>query len=122
MYIINFIDIVSLVSRPYYLSPVATVLHNKLGRISLLCRCGLLLQTEQRGLSVRRRSVTVLSPAKMAEPIEVPFGVWTRVRPRNHVLFDGGPDPSCEWAVLRGKRHMHGKWLAERARSTLSIA
>jgi len=25
-------------------------------------------------------------PAKTAEPIEMPFGFWTRVRPRNHVL------------------------------------
>jgi len=33
-----------------------------------------------------------VSPAKMAEPIEMPFGLWTRVGPRNHVL-DGDPDP-----------------------------
>jgi len=32
------------------------------------------------------RFVTLLSPAKTAEPIEMPFGVWTRVGPRNHVL------------------------------------
>ena len=25
-------------------------------------------------------------PCKMAEPIELPFGLWTRVGPRNHVL------------------------------------
>jgi len=37
-------------------------------------------------------SVTVVSPAKMAEPIEMPFSLCTRVGPRNHVL-DGGPDP-----------------------------
>jgi len=30
----------------------------------------------------------------MAEPIEMPFGLWARMGPRNHVL-DGGP------AVLR---------------------
>jgi len=28
---------------------------------------------------------------KTAEPIEMPFGLWTRVGPRNHVL-DGGQD------------------------------
>jgi len=28
----------------------------------------------------------------MAEPIEMPFGLRTRVGPENHVL-DGGPDP-----------------------------
>ena len=32
--------------------------------------------------------------AKTAEPIEMPFGFWARMGPRNHVL-DGGP------AVLR---------------------
>ena len=39
------------------------------------------------------RFVTVVSPAKMAEPIEIPFGLWARMGPRNHVL-DGGADPS----------------------------
>jgi len=46
---------------------------------------------EQRGLSVHW-SVTVVSPAKLAEPIEMPFGLWTWVGQRNHVL-DGCPDP-----------------------------
>ena len=38
------------------------------------------------------RSVTLVIPAKTAEPIEMPFGLRTRVGPRNHVL-DCGPDP-----------------------------
>ena len=33
-----------------------------------------------------------MSPAKTAAPIEMPFGLGTRVGPKNHVL-DGGPDP-----------------------------
>jgi len=37
------------------------------------------------------RSVTLVSPAKTAAPIEMPFGLRTQVSPRNHVL-DGGPD------------------------------
>jgi len=37
-------------------------------------------------------SVTFVSPAKTAEPIEILFRLRTRVGPRNHVL-DGGPDP-----------------------------
>jgi len=41
-----------------------------------------------------------VSPAKMAEPIEMPFGMLIRVSPRNYVL-DGGPDPH-EGAFLRG--------------------
>ena len=37
-------------------------------------------------------SVTLVSPAKTAAPIELPFGLRTWVAPGNHVL-DGGPDP-----------------------------
>ena len=44
---------------------------------------------------------TVARRAKTAEPIEVPFGLWTWVGPGNHVL-DGDPDPACERAILRG--------------------
>ena len=51
--------------------------------------------------SVVDRSVTVVSPAKTAEPIEMPFGLKTPVGPRNHVL-DGGPDP-------HGKRQFWGE-------------
>jgi len=43
-------------------------------------------------------SVMLVSPAKTAEPIEMPFGLWTRVGPRNHVL-DGGPDFEGERGV-----------------------
>ena len=39
--------------------------------------------------SVVCRSVTVVSPAKTAEPIEMPFGLKTRVGPRKHVLGGG---------------------------------
>jgi len=34
-------------------------------------------------------SVTIVSPAKTAKSIEMPFGLWIWVGPRNHVL-DGG--------------------------------
>jgi len=37
-------------------------------------------------------SVTLVSHAKTATPIEMPFGLRTRVGPGNHVL-DGGQDP-----------------------------
>jgi len=30
--------------------------------------------------------------AKMAEPIEMPFGLWARMGPRNHVLGGGSTD------------------------------
>jgi len=35
--------------------------------------------------------LTLVSRAKTAEPIEMPFGLKTRVGPENHVL-DWGPD------------------------------
>jgi len=31
-------------------------------------------------------SVAIVSPAKTAEPIEMPFGVWSRMGPVKHVL------------------------------------
>jgi len=55
-----------------------------------ICGFGLLLQTKERGLSVCL-SITVVSPAKAAEPIEMPFGLWAGMGRRNHVL-DGYPD------------------------------
>ena len=42
--------------------------------------------------SVGRSVTLIVSPAKMAEPIEMPFGLRIRVGPGNHVL-DGGPNP-----------------------------
>jgi len=33
--------------------------------------------------------VTVVSPAKTAERIKIPFGMWTRVGPRNYNALDG---------------------------------
>jgi len=48
------------------------------------------------GLSVGL-SVTLVSPAKMAAPIELLFGLRTWVGPGNHVL-DGVQIPPWEWA------------------------
>ena len=39
----------------------------------------------------------------MAEPIEMWFGLRTRVGPGNHVL-DGGPGPPWEGAILTGEK------------------
>ena len=50
------------------------------------------------GLSVGL-SVTVVSPAKAAEPVEMPVGLSARVGSRSHLL-DGGPDPPWDGAVL----------------------
>ena len=43
-------------------------------------------------------SVTVVSPAKTTEPIEIAFGLWTQVGPRNHVA-DWGPDHPMESGI-----------------------
>jgi len=52
------------------------------------------------GLSVCQ-SVTLMSPAKRAAPIEMLFVLRTRVDPGNHVLY-GRPDPPWECAILGG--------------------
>ena len=57
------------------------------------------------GLSVVCQSVTLVSPAKTAAPIELPFRLRTWVGPGNRVL-DGGPDPPMG----------RGKFLGENAR------
>jgi len=46
------------------------------------------------------RSLTVVSPAKAVEPIDMPFGLKSWMGPRNYVL-DGGSDPP--WGNYRGK-------------------
>jgi len=56
-----------------------------------------LLETEYRGLSV-----TLVSPVKTAEPIEMPSGLRTWLGPRDHVL-DGGSDPSMGSGKFRGE-------------------
>ena len=56
-------------------------------RIAVLHRCG----QEGVALSVCRSLCHDREPAEMAEPIEMPFGIWTQVGQGNHVL-GGGPD------------------------------
>ena len=53
-------------------------------------------------------SVTPVSHAKPAEPIEMLFGLRTWVGPANHML-DGGPDPQWEGASLSGEGASHCK-------------
>jgi len=48
------------------------------------------------GLSVCL-SVTVMSPVKTAESIDMPFGIWTRVGPRKQVL--GGVQTGATWRM-----------------------
>jgi len=57
-----------------------------LGSITVLHRCGLLLQMQQHGLFVGLSVCLDRETGKMAELIKMPFGLWTWVGPRNHVL------------------------------------
>jgi len=64
------------------------------------------IATDQVAWSVGRsvcQSVTLLSPAETAEPIEMPFGLRTRVGPGNHVL-DGSPDLPMRRGNFQGER------------------
>jgi len=48
-------------------------------------------------------SVTLVSPTKMAKPIEMLFELRIRTGPWNHVL-DGGPDAPMERGNFEGER------------------
>jgi len=41
-----------------------------------------------------------VSPAKTVAPIEMPFGLWAQMDPRNHVL-DGSPEVLRDVAMAR---------------------
>jgi len=61
-----------------------------LGCMALLCTLMRTIVTDRVAWSVAW-SVTLVSPAKTTEPTEMPFGLWARMGPRNHVL-DGSPE------------------------------
>ena len=60
-----------------------------LGRIAVLRSLMRPIVTDRVVWSVGR-SVTLVNPAKTAAPVKMPFGLRSRVGPRNHVL-DGSP-------------------------------
>jgi len=53
-------------------------------------------------------SDTLVSPAKTAAAIEMPFGLKTRVGPGNYVLHEES-DPPWEGAMFWGKGAFHSK-------------
>jgi len=69
-------------------------------------RCGLLLPMFCVGLSaclsVGHHSEAGVNPAETNKPIDVPFGMWTRVGPRNYVLGGGSLITSWREARFRG--------------------
>ena len=103
MDIINFTDIVSLISTMCRYNLL-------LGHISLLCRCGLMLQMDLCGLSVGLS----IGHNLLLEPCKNNWtdldAVWALDSggPRNHVL-DGSRSPHAKG------QFWGGKWLAERA-------
>jgi len=40
----------------------------------------------EKGRPIAKCGDSAVSCAKIAEPIEMPFGLWARIGPRNHVL------------------------------------
>ena len=87
---IDFADIVSLVSTiPHYNIAQLTI------RLHLTTMQMWPIVTDRLAwcvcLPICRSVCDNLEPWKTAEPIEMAFGMWTRVGPRNHVS-DGGPD------------------------------
>jgi len=63
-----------------------------IGHITVLRKCMWPIVTDRVVWSVCQ-SVTIMSPVKTAELIEMPFGVWTLVGPRNHILDWGSRSP-----------------------------
>ena len=55
-----------------------------------------------KGMPRHARRHSYVNCAKKAEPIQMLFGLWTRVGPRKHVLY-GAHIPPCEEAVISGK-------------------
>ena len=68
-----------------------------LGRIAVLRTQMLSIVTDRVARSVGL-SVTLVSSAKTVEPIEMPFGLWARMGPRNYVL-DGSPEVQRDVAM-----------------------
>jgi len=70
-------------------------------------RCGLLLQTQY---CVTYQSVTVVSPAKMAKPIDMPFGLRTAWPiPCITSLHGVRPHPLWETAILRKRASVRSR-------------
>jgi len=55
------------------------------------------------------RSVTLVSPAKTAAPIKLPFGLRTWLGPGNHVLDGGSRSPEGKRQIFGGEWASHCK-------------
>jgi len=77
-------------------------------------RCGLLSPIYVQGQCVSVLS-TLVSTAETEGPIEMPFGDWTRVGPRNHALRGARPLGGHTW----GYPHLPAVNIAVFTRATL---
>jgi len=57
--------------------------------------CDIAVFVLKRDVKLKPNFVTIVSPAETAEQIEMPFGMWTPVGPRKHVL-----DGRAHWRHL----------------------
>jgi len=75
-----------------------------------------------------RRYIFCVCP-KTAELLEIPFGLWTWVGPRNHVGSGSSPDLPCKGASFRGndmpehaEQHSSvSSWLRERCKNARAV-
>jgi len=99
MDIINFADIVLLVSTVCRYNIAQLIIRRCFTMAIMYMR---LIFTDGVAWSVCR-SVTILSHAKTTEPIEMPFGVWTRIGARNH----GSRSPNAKGQFWRKKSYIY---------------
>jgi len=66
----------------------------------------LIVTDKYRDLSVCL-SVKIASRAKTAEPIEMPFGIWTGIGAQGINVSDGGPDPLTGRGNFKRERVAH---------------
>ena len=80
--------------------------HRSTTSLYYVCRCDLLPMQHGLPLCHDRK------PCKTVEPIEMPFGLWTVMNLRNHVL-DGGPYPPMGRGNFEGEGRlivMYREW------------
>ena len=61
------------------------------------------LRTWMRPVVIDPSSVVCYLSANMAQPIKMPFGLWSWIGPGSYLL-DGNPAPPSQGAILRGER------------------
>jgi len=73
-----------------------------LGHIAVLARLDVVYCYRRNSMVCHHLSAMTVSPTKIAEPIEMPFWIWTQVGQRNHVLDGVHSKPPHEGALFSG--------------------